>query len=169
MPPRATRAWGSDQPQAGWSGSVGNAGAWGQGGKWRRVALRRSASHAAEVWSYDFDQDSTADVEAVRVHSILGEYTRECLLLKAARSFPAQRVIVELEEVMVCTGRIPQYLRSDNGPEFVAKSLRSWLEQAHVGPRYIDPDHHGKMPTRFFAVFHWASEKTGEIRDFLPG
>jgi len=115
----------------------------GQGGKRRRVvpgvALRRSASHADEVWSYDFIHDSTADGGVVRILSILDEYTRECLLLKAARSFPARRVIDALEEVMVCTGRKPQYLRSDNGPEFVAKSLRCWLEQAQVGARYIEP------------------------------
>lgn len=115
----------------------------GSGGKRRRVvpgmALRRSASHADEVWSYDFIQDSTADGGAVRILSILDEYTRECLLLKPARSFPARRVIDALEEVMICTGRKPQYLRSDNGPEFVAKSLRRWLEQGEIGPRYIEP------------------------------
>ena len=115
----------------------------GHGGKRRRVhpglALRQSASRADEVWSYDFIQDSTADGGTVRILSILDEYTRECLLLKAARSFPARRVIDALEEVMVCSGRKPQYLRSDNGPEFVAKSLRRWLEQAQVGPRYIEP------------------------------
>ena len=75
----------------------------------------------------------------MRILSILDEYTRECLLLKAARSFPARRVFDALEEVMVCSGRKPQYLRSDNGPEFVAKSLQSWLKQAQVGPRYIEP------------------------------
>jgi len=115
----------------------------GQGGNRRRIrpgiALRQSASRADEVWSYDFIQDSTTDGGTVRILSILDEYTRECLMLKAARSFPARRVIDALEEVMVCSGRKPQYLRSDNGPEFVAKSLRSWLEQAQVGPRYIEP------------------------------
>jgi putative transposase len=115
----------------------------GHGGKRRRVrpglALRQSTGRADEVWSYDFIQDSTADGGAVRILSIVDEYTRECLLLKAARSFPARRVIDALEEVMVCSGRKPQYLRSDNGPEFVAKSLRRWLEQAQIGPRYIEP------------------------------
>jgi len=63
----------------------------------------------------------------------------ECLLLKATRSFPARWVIDALEEVMVCSGRKPQYVRSDNGPEFVAKSVQGWLLQAQVGPRYIKP------------------------------
>lgn len=115
----------------------------GHGCKRRRLhpglALRQSASGPDEVWSYDFIQDSTVDGGTVRILSIIDEYTRECLLLKAARSFPARRVIDALEEVMVCTGRKPQYLRSDNGPEFIAKSVRCWLEQAGVGPRYIEP------------------------------
>jgi putative transposase len=115
----------------------------GHGGKRRRVrpglALRRSASRPDEVWSYDFIQDSTADGGTVRILSIIDEYTRECLLLRAARSFPSRRVIDALEEVMVCSGRKPQYIRSDNGPEFVAKSVQKWLGQAQVGPRYIEP------------------------------
>ena len=115
----------------------------GHGGKRRRLqpglALRRSASRPDEVWSYDFIQDSTADGGTVRILSIIDEYTRECLMLKAARSFPARRVIDALEEVMVCSGRKPQYVRSDNGPEFVAKSVQGWLLQAQVGPRYIEP------------------------------
>ena len=53
--------------------------------------------------------------------------------------FPARRVIDVLEEVMVCTGRVPTHLRSDNGPEFVARTVRGWLEQAGVGPIYITP------------------------------
>lgn len=83
----------------------------GHGGKRRRLrpglALRRSASRPDEVWSYDFIQDRTADGGTVRILSIIDEYTRECLLLKAARSFPARRVIDALEEVMVCSGRKP--------------------------------------------------------------
>jgi transposase InsO family protein len=115
----------------------------GRGGKRRRVrpglALRHRAEGPDMVWSYDFIADSTAEGGPVRILSIIDEYTRECLLLRAARSFPARRVIDALEEVMVCTGRKPQYLRSDNGPEFVAKSVQRWLEEAQIGPRYIKP------------------------------
>lgn len=106
----------------------------GHGGKRRRVrprqSLRRSASRPDEVWSYDFIQDSTADSGTVSILSIIDEYTRECLLLKAACSFPARRVIDTLEEVMVSSGRKPQYIRSDNRPEFVAKLVQGWLLQA---------------------------------------
>lgn len=113
------------------------------GGKRRRItpgeALRRRASRADEVWSYDFIQDATVDGGAARILSIIDEYTRECLFLRCGRSFPARRVIDALEEVMVCTGRKPAYVRSDNGPEFVAKSVQEWLGRAQIGPRYIEP------------------------------
>jgi len=112
-------------------------------GKRRRLPsgepLRRRASRPDEVWSYDFVHDSTADGTMVRILVIIDEYTRECLLLRARRSFPARCVIDALEEVMICTGRKPQYLRSDNGPEFVAVSVRKWLEHEQIGARYIEP------------------------------
>lgn len=102
-------------------------------------ALRRRASGPDEVWSYDFIQDGTADGGTVRILSIIDEYTRECLLLRAGRSFPARRVIDALEEVMICSGRKPVHVRSDNGPEFVAECVQEWLEGAQIGPRYIEP------------------------------
>ena len=105
----------------------------------RDQAVRRSASRPDEVWSYDFVEDALVDGRKVRILSIIDEYTREALMLRVARSFPARRVIDVLEEVMVCSGRVPTHLRSDNGPEFVAHSVCEWLEQAGVGPLYITP------------------------------
>lgn len=104
-----------------------------------RQAVRRSATRRDEVWSYDFIQDSLADGRPVRILSVIDEYTRECLLLRSARSFPACRVIDCLEELLVTTGRKPEWLRSDNGPEFVALSVQQWLEKAGVETAYITP------------------------------
>ncbi len=112
-------------------------------GKRRRVsrneAVRRSASRANEVWSYDFISDATAEGRSVRILSVIDEYTRECLVLRAERSFPARRVIDVLEEVMMCTGRCPENLRSDNGPEFVARSVQKWVKNAGIRACYIEP------------------------------
>lgn len=105
----------------------------------RSQSVRRTATRPDEVWSYDFTSDVTVDGRVVRILSVIDEYTRECLLLRAARSFPARRVIAELEEVMGCSGRKPEYLRSDNGPEFIAKIVQKWLGQAGIGPEYITP------------------------------
>lgn len=114
-----------------------------RGRKRRRMvgsdAARQSAAERDEVWSYDFITDATADGRQVRLLSIIDEYSRECLLLEAARSFPAVRVIDCLERLLVTTGRCPRHLRSDNGPEFIAREVRQWLEQAGVKAQYIDP------------------------------
>lgn len=113
------------------------------GGKRRRIQpqerVRRSATRRDEVWSYDFIQDSLADGRPVRILSIIDEYSRECVMLRAARSFPARRVIDCLEELLVTTGRKPEWLRSDNGPEFVAARVQAWLKEAKVGSACIKP------------------------------
>ena len=114
-----------------------------RGGKRRRISpgesVRASASRPDEVWSYDFISDATGEGRPVRILSVVDEYTRECVMLKAARSFPGRRVIDALEEVLVCSGRKPVHLRSDNGPEFVAEMVREWLKAAKIGPCYIEP------------------------------
>lgn len=104
-----------------------------------QVSVRRSAGRRDEVWSYDFIQDSLADGSTVRILSVIDEYSRECVLLRPARSFPSRRVIDCLEELLVTTGRKPEWLRSDNGPEFVASQVQGWLKGAGVGSAYITP------------------------------
>lgn len=114
-----------------------------RGSKRRRLDLGCRERHVAgqrdEVWSYDFIEDATVEGRKVRLLSIIDEHSRECLLLEAARSFPAERVIDCLERLLTTTGRRPMHLRSDNGPEFIARGVRRWLEQAGVKTAYIDP------------------------------
>jgi len=100
---------------------------------------KRVAGRIDEVWSYDFVQDATVDGSRLRILSVIDEHSRQCVLLRAAHNFPAERVIDCLEEIMVLSGRKPAYLRSDNGPEFIATNLRQWLVAAEVGARYIEP------------------------------
>jgi putative transposase len=102
-----------------------------------RVTARRVATRRDEVWSYDFIQDSLADGSAVRILSVIDEYSRECVMLRSARSFPSRRVIDSPEELLVTTGRKPDWLRSDNGPEFVARQVQEWLKSSGVGSACI--------------------------------
>jgi putative transposase len=78
------------------------------------------------VWSYDFVSARTHDGHSVRILNLIDEYTRECLMVRAERRWSSARVIGALADVMVLKG-VPEHLRSDNGPEFVAKYLRKWL------------------------------------------
>jgi putative transposase len=58
--------------------------------------------------------------------NLIDEHTRECLMIRCERSWSSARVIAALADVMVMKG-VPEHLRSDNGPEFVARDLRKWL------------------------------------------
>lgn len=112
-------------------------------GKRRRVTpkstKRQRSSHANEVWSYDFIEDVTVKGSRLRILSVIDEYTRECLMLRAAPSYPARRVLDSLEEILVCSGRKPEHLRSDNGPEFVSHRVQQWAQSGQIGLNYITP------------------------------
>jgi transposase InsO family protein len=70
--------------------------------------------------------DHTADGRAFKILNIIDEYTRECLAILVARKLKAQDVIDILFHLFIFRG-IPKHLRSDNGPEFMAKAIRAWL------------------------------------------
>jgi transposase InsO family protein len=88
------------------------------------------------VWSYDFVAERTEDGRQLRLLVVIDEYTRECLAIEVGRSFRARNVIDVLQYVFAVRGT-PEHLRSDNGPEFVARSVRRWLDQAGVGTLFI--------------------------------
>ena len=98
--------------------------------------VRHRAEHKDHVWSYDFLSDRTEDGRQLRLLSVIDEYTRECLAIEVARSFTAEDIVGVLQYLFAVRGT-PQHLRSDNGPEFVARSVRRWLEQADVGTLFI--------------------------------
>ena len=68
---------------------------------------------------------------------MLDEFTRECLAIEVARSFKANAVKLVLQYLFAVRGA-PEHIRSDNGPEFVAKDIQRWLGQAEVGTLYIE-------------------------------
>ena len=70
--------------------------------------------------------------------TLIDEYTRECLAIRVARRLGRYEVIEALADVMLFRG-IPENIRSDNGPEFVAKELRLWLAKLGTGTLYIEP------------------------------
>jgi putative transposase len=100
--------------------------------------VRRRAEHMNHVWCYDFVKDQTADGRPLKFLPIEDEYTRECLALEVARSLTAQDVIQTLAYLFAVRGA-PEYIRSDNGPEFIARALKQWLTACRVGPLYIEP------------------------------
>ena len=100
--------------------------------------VRLRPTHRSHVWSYDFMSARTHDGRSARILNLIDEYTRECLLIRAERRWSSAKVIGALADVMVMRG-IPEHLRSDNGPEFVAKDLRQWLANTGAKTLYIEP------------------------------
>ena len=113
------------------------------------VPLR--AERPRHVFTYDFLEDSTADGRKLRILTLVDEFTRECLAIKVARSFQAVDVIQVLIEVFAEYGQ-PAFLRSDNGPEFIAYTLCDWLYRHGVDTHHIDPGSPWQNP--FAESFH---------------
>jgi len=90
------------------------------------------------VWSYDFVSAKTYDGRTVRMLNLIDEHSRECLMIRSEKRWSSAKVIEALADVMVWKG-VPEHLRSDNGPEFVAQGLRKRLADAGAKTAYIEP------------------------------
>jgi transposase InsO family protein len=99
----------------------------------------RPARGKDDVWTWDFMFDRTSDGRSLKWLSIVDEYTRECLVLEARRGMTAEDIRVILAEVAAGRGGPPCRMRSDNGPEFVAEVVRSWLEETGSGTLAVAP------------------------------
>jgi putative transposase len=111
-------------------------------GRKRRVArttgIPVQAMHPNHVWTYDFMQDRCVNGTGLKVLTIMDEFTREGLTIEVATSLPSSKVITVLERLFQTHGA-PQFVRSDNGPEFIALALRGWLARQQATTLYIDP------------------------------
>lgn len=96
------------------------------------------AEYPNQVWTYDFVMDQTMNGRRLKCLTIVDEFTRHGLAIEVGRSIKAKDVIRVLSLLFAIHGR-PEYLRSDNGPEFIAKALRRWLDKQHVATHYIEP------------------------------
>ncbi len=90
------------------------------------------------VWSYDFVHDVCANGQKLKCLTVIDEFTRECLALEVAGSIRSNRVIEVLTRLMSLHG-VPQYLRSDNGPEFVSTPLLNWVNNVKLDLLLIEP------------------------------
>lgn len=110
--------------------------------KRRRISqsttVRQAALYPNHVWSWDFVFDRTSDGRALKILNIVDEYTRLNIALEVERNFTGKHVCVALGKAMLDYG-IPGCIRSDNGSEFIASSVKDWLEQNGIRIMYIDP------------------------------
>ena len=98
----------------------------------------QQAQFPNHVWTYDFLQDACVNGQKLRLLTVVDEFTRECLAIEVAGSFNAGQVIGVLE-ILIAQHGAPPFLRSDNGPEFIAQALQQWLGDKVIATFYIEP------------------------------
>lgn len=98
----------------------------------------KRALHPNHVWTYDFVHDETIDGRKLKFLVVIDEFTRLCLRIEVGRSMTAKTVVRVLAELVQIHGE-PGAIRSDNGSEFTAEAVKSWLAAAGVETLYIEP------------------------------
>ena len=90
------------------------------------------------VWSYDFVERRTHNGRRFRMLNIIDEFTRECLAIRIDRKLNSSDVIDVLSDLFILRG-VPGHVRSDNGPEFIAKAVREWIAAVGAKTAFIEP------------------------------
>jgi putative transposase len=99
--------------------------------------IRLRPEYPNHVWSYDFVEDRTHDGRKFRMLNVIDEFTHECLAIRVDRKLKATDVIDVLSDLFILRG-VPGHIRSDNGPEFVAKAVQKWITAVGAKTAYIE-------------------------------
>jgi transposase InsO family protein len=100
--------------------------------------VRLRPEYPNHVWSYDFVHDRTHDGRVFRALNLIDEHTRECLMIRVNRKLNSGDVIDVLTDQFILRGP-PAFIRSDNGPEFIAEAVRDWIAAVGSKTAYIVP------------------------------
>jgi putative transposase len=100
--------------------------------------IRLRAERPNHVWSYDFLEERTHDGRKFRLLNIIDEFTHECLAIRVSRRLRSIDVIDVLSDLFILCG-VPAHIRSDNGPECVAKAVQDWIGAVGAKTAYITP------------------------------
>ena len=105
--------------------------------------IRLRPEYPNHVWSYDFVEDRTHNGRKYRMLNVIDEFTRECIAIRVDRKLKSTDVIDVLSNLFILRG-VPGHIRSDNGPEFIAKALRDWITAVGATTAYIAPGSPGE-------------------------
>ncbi len=100
--------------------------------------VRLRPEHPNHVWSYDFVEGRTHNGRKFRMLNIIDEFTRERLAIRIDRKLNSTDVIDVLSDLFILRG-VPGHVRSDNGPEFIAKAVREWIAAVGAKTAFIEP------------------------------
>jgi len=101
-------------------------------------SVPRSAGHVNHVWTYDFVHDRCENGRKLKMLTVVDEFTRECHKVQVGTRIGGRGVIGVLDELFTLHG-VPMFIRSDNGPEFIARDLKRWLKERGSATHYIEP------------------------------
>jgi putative transposase len=90
------------------------------------------------VWTYDFICDACENGRKIRLLTLTDEFTRQGIAIEVGTRMPSSKVIEALSKA-ICERGSPMFIRSDNGPEFIAKLLMQWLKEKNVRTHHIEP------------------------------
>jgi len=118
------------------------------------------AAQPNDCWSLDFMSDSLTDGRSYRTLNVIDDYNREGLAIEVDHSLPSERVVRVLDQVAEERG-YPRKLRSDNGPEFIARAIDAWAEDHEVELALIQPG----RPTQNAYIERFNRTFRGEVLD----
>ena len=125
--------------------------------------IRRRAEYRHHVWAYAFVAARTHDGRPFRILTIIDEYMRECLAIKVARSIRSHDVLDCLADLCMMKG-VPEHIRSDNGPEFTARVVRSWIGRVGAKTLFIEPDANWSgVKSPFLVGCHWSARSGWQV------
>ena len=102
------------------------------------LCVRLRPERANHVWAYDFVEDRTWDGRKLRLLNVVDEFTRECLCIRVGRKLGSADVIDVLADLFIARGT-PGFIRSDNGPEFIAAAVKGWISGVGAKTAFIEP------------------------------
>jgi len=102
------------------------------------VGLPCRAEHPHHTWAWDFLEDRTEGGRKLRILTVEDEFTRMCLTIEVEHRMNSRFVADTLMGLIAQHG-MPRFVRSDNGPEFIAKYLMRIFAVHGIEARHIDP------------------------------
>ena len=98
--------------------------------------IRLRPTHPNHIWAIDFVHDKLSNGRSYKMLTVLDEYTREALCVAVRSKMNAHDVLETLHPLLIKHGK-PEFIRSDNGPEFIATHLQDWLKKVGINPMQI--------------------------------
>lgn len=100
--------------------------------------IRLKPLYQNHVWSYDYVEDRLADGRKYKCLTIMDEFTRESLKIRVENNIASKHVLETLSELFLFRG-IPEFIKSDNGSEFIAKAVQEFIRDVGAKTAYITP------------------------------